>query len=36
MTYEQITTFALAAVKRLRPAEEFRQGENDMSGSAVD
>jgi predicted ATPase len=36
MTYGQITTFALAAVERLRPAEELRQGENNMSGSAVD
>jgi predicted ATPase/class 3 adenylate cyclase len=36
MTYEQITTFALEAVKRLRPAEELRQGKNNMSRPAVD
>jgi hypothetical protein len=36
MTYEQITTFALAAVKRLRHAEELREGENNISSPAVD
>jgi predicted ATPase len=36
MSYEQITTFALAAIKRLRPAEEFRQGENNVENPAVD
>jgi hypothetical protein len=36
MTYEQITTFALAAVERLWRAEELRQGKNSASSPAVD
>jgi hypothetical protein len=31
MTFEQITTFALAAVERLSPAEQLRQGKNDLA-----
>jgi hypothetical protein len=36
MTYEQITTFALAAIKRLRLAEELGQATNNVSRPAVD
>jgi hypothetical protein len=36
MTHEQITTFTLAAVERLCPSEELRQGKNNVSSPAVD
>jgi hypothetical protein len=36
MSYEQASAFALAAVERLRRAEELRQGKNNVSSPAVD